>query len=106
MFPCCSDFALNQSLTDSDVSHSGSAVSGSPTAATATDNEDLDVTLRLPEVFQRHFQLSTSAAQNQLLRTEFYYEQVGTLKKRLGATSCFRADADELPQLAGLINYT
>lgn len=80
MFPCCSNSALSQCLTESDVSHSGSAVSGSPTAAAAADDDDLDGTLRLPEVSQRHFQLSTSAAQNQLLRTEFYYEQVGTLK--------------------------
>ncbi|XP_075904789.1 zinc finger FYVE domain-containing protein 26 isoform X2 [Nelusetta ayraudi] len=55
------------------------AVLGSPaaaaTAATAENDEELDGTLRLPEVLQQHFQLSTSAAQNQLLRSEFYYEQ-------------------------------
>lgn len=55
------------------------AVSGSPAAAAATaaaeNDEELDGTLRLPEVLQQHFQLSTSAAQNQLLRSEFYYEQ-------------------------------
>lgn len=81
MFPYCSGFALSHNLTDSDVFDSRPAVSGSPTVAAAAaveDNEDLDRTLHLPEVFQRHFQLSTSAAQNQLLRSEFYYEQVGT----------------------------
>lgn len=32
--------------------------------------------LYLPEVVQRQIQLSPSAAENQLLRSEFYYEQV------------------------------
>lgn len=104
MFPCRSGFALSQSLTESDVSHSGPAVSGSPTAAASADDtaEDLDGTLRLPEVFQRHFQLSTSAAQNQLLRAEFYYEQVSSVKP----TRRRFLFPDELAQLAGLINYT
>lgn len=90
MLPCCSE----ENLTDTDVSVSGSAVSGSPATAAATsaeNDEDLDRTLRLPEVMQQHFQLSTSAAQNQLLRSEFYYEQVATptLRTDSTATSCF-----------------
>lgn len=32
--------------------------------------------LYLPEVVQRQIQLSSNAAENQLLRSEFYYEQV------------------------------
>lgn len=36
----------------------------------------LDGMLRLPEVIQQKIQLSTNAAENQLLKSEFYYEQV------------------------------
>lgn len=32
--------------------------------------------LYLPDVVQRQIQLSSNAAENQLLRSEFYYEQV------------------------------
>lgn len=32
--------------------------------------------LYLPEVVQRQIQLSSNAAENQLLRSKFYYEQV------------------------------
>lgn len=39
--------------------------------------EALDGMLHLPEVVHRHIQLSTNAAENQMLRSEFYYEQVG-----------------------------
>lgn len=49
------------------------AVSGSPVVT----EDVLDGMLRLPEVVQQQIQLSTNSAQNQLLRTEFYYEQVG-----------------------------
>uniref|UniRef100_A0A3Q1CG55 Zinc finger FYVE domain-containing protein 26 n=1 Tax=Amphiprion ocellaris TaxID=80972 RepID=A0A3Q1CG55_AMPOC len=35
----------------------------------------LDGMLHLPEVVQRQFQLSSDSAENQLLRSEFYYEQ-------------------------------
>lgn len=35
--------------------------------------------LHLPEVVHRRFQLSTNPAENQLLRSGFYYEQVWTL---------------------------
>ncbi|XP_054470599.1 zinc finger FYVE domain-containing protein 26 isoform X2 [Anoplopoma fimbria] len=37
--------------------------------------EALDGMLHLPEVVQRQIQLSTNPAENQLLRSEFYYEQ-------------------------------
>ncbi|XP_038584174.1 zinc finger FYVE domain-containing protein 26 isoform X2 [Micropterus salmoides] len=46
-------------------------VAGSPVVT----EEALDGMLHLPEVVQRQFQLSTNSAENQLLRTEFYYEQ-------------------------------
>lgn len=49
-----------------------SAVSGSPLVT----EEALDGMLYLPEVVQRQIQLSSNAAENQLLRSEFYYEQV------------------------------
>lgn len=49
-----------------------SAVDGSPVVT----EEALDGMLHLPEVVQRQIQLSTNAAENQLLRSEFYYEQV------------------------------
>lgn len=48
------------------------AVAGSPVVT----EEDLDGMLHLPEVVQRQIQLSTKPAENQLLRSEFYYEQV------------------------------
>ncbi|KAM9355627.1 LOW QUALITY PROTEIN: zinc finger FYVE domain-containing protein 26 [Pholidichthys leucotaenia] len=44
-----------------------------PGSPIATDV--LDGMLHLPEVDHRQFQLSTNEAQNQLLRSEFYYEQ-------------------------------
>ncbi|XP_023807372.1 zinc finger FYVE domain-containing protein 26 isoform X1 [Oryzias latipes] len=37
--------------------------------------QDLDGMLHLPEVVHRRFQLSTNPAENQLLRSGFYYEQ-------------------------------
>lgn len=49
-----------------------SAVAGSPVVT----EEALDGMLHLPEVVQRPIQLSTNPAENQLLRSEFYYEQV------------------------------
>lgn len=48
------------------------AVAGSP----AVTEEALDGMLHLPEVVQQQIQLSTNPAENQLLRSEFYYEQV------------------------------
>ena len=48
------------------------AVAGSPEVT----EEALDGLLRLPEVVQRQITLSTNAAENLLLRNEFYYEQV------------------------------
>ncbi|KAI4787518.1 hypothetical protein KUCAC02_036414 [Chaenocephalus aceratus] len=39
--------------------------------------EALDGMLHLPEVIQRQIHLSTNPAENKLLRSEFYYEQVG-----------------------------
>lgn len=50
------------------------AVAGSPVVT----EEALDGMLHLPEVVHRHIQLSTDAAENQMLRSEFYYEQVWT----------------------------
>lgn len=41
-----------------------------------TTEGTLDGILRLPEVIQQKIQLSTDAAENQLLKSEFYYEQV------------------------------
>lgn len=38
--------------------------------------EALDGMLHLPEVVQQQIHLSTNPAENQLLRSEFYYEQV------------------------------
>ncbi|XP_041827427.1 zinc finger FYVE domain-containing protein 26 isoform X2 [Melanotaenia boesemani] len=46
-------------------------VAGSPVVTV----EPLDGLLCLPEVIHRQFQLSTNTAENQLLRSEFYYEQ-------------------------------
>ncbi|XP_041809482.1 zinc finger FYVE domain-containing protein 26 isoform X2 [Chelmon rostratus] len=46
-------------------------VDGSPVVT----EEALDGMLHLPEVVQRQIQLSTNPADNQLLRSEFYYEQ-------------------------------
>lgn len=48
------------------------AVAGGPVVT----EEVLDGVLLLPEVVQRQIQLSTNAAENQLLRSEFYFEQV------------------------------
>lgn len=49
-----------------------SVVAGGPVVT----EEVLDGVLLLPEVVQRQIQLSTNAAENQLLRSEFYFEQV------------------------------
>ncbi|TMS21187.1 Zinc finger FYVE domain-containing protein 26 [Larimichthys crocea] len=49
----------------------GKLVAGSPVVT----EEALDGMLHLPEVVQRPIQLSTNPAENQLLRSEFYYEQ-------------------------------
>ncbi|XP_034713924.1 zinc finger FYVE domain-containing protein 26 isoform X1 [Etheostoma cragini] len=46
-------------------------VAGSPVVT----EEDLDGMLHLPEVVQRKIHLTTKPAENQLLRSEFYYEQ-------------------------------
>ncbi|AWP16085.1 putative zinc finger FYVE domain-containing protein 26 [Scophthalmus maximus] len=42
---------------------------------TVVTEDALDGMLHLPEVVQRQIQLSTNAAENQLLRSQFYYEQ-------------------------------
>uniref|UniRef100_A0A3B4V2U8 Zinc finger FYVE domain-containing protein 26 n=1 Tax=Seriola dumerili TaxID=41447 RepID=A0A3B4V2U8_SERDU len=66
-------------------------VAGSP----AVTEEALDGMLHLPEVVHRHFQLSTNSAENQLQRSEFYYEQapsaylcVAILSLHSDQTSC------------------
>ncbi|KAL7380753.1 hypothetical protein ABVT39_023353 [Epinephelus coioides] len=56
---------------DSDDELEPAEVAGSPVVT----EEALDGMLHLPEVAQRQIQLSTNSAENQLLRTEFYYEQ-------------------------------
>lgn len=48
------------------------AVAGGPIVR----EEDLDGMLHLPEVVHRQIQLTTDPVENQLLRCEFYYEQV------------------------------
>ena len=54
-------------------SHSLSlSVAGSP----VIKEDALDGMLHLPEVVQQQIHLSTNPAENQLLRSEFYYEQV------------------------------
>ncbi|KAM4542256.1 zinc finger FYVE domain-containing protein 26 isoform 2-T2 [Odontesthes bonariensis] len=57
--------------------------------------ENLDGMLHLPEVVHRQFQLSSNPAENQLLRSEFYYEQapsaylcVGILSLHNDQTAC------------------
>ncbi|XP_037652726.1 zinc finger FYVE domain-containing protein 26 isoform X1 [Sebastes umbrosus] len=56
---------------DSDDELEPAEAAGSPVIT----EEALDGMLHLPEVVQRQIQLSTNPAENQLLRTEFYYEQ-------------------------------
>ncbi|XP_074548541.1 zinc finger FYVE domain-containing protein 26 [Halichoeres trimaculatus] len=56
---------------DSDDELEPAEVAGSPVV---TENA-LDGMLHLPEVVQQQIQLSTNSAENQLLRSEFYYEQ-------------------------------
>ncbi|KAM9340967.1 zinc finger FYVE domain-containing protein 26 [Symphorus nematophorus] len=56
---------------DSDDELEPAEVAGSPVVTA----EALDGMLHLPEVVQRQIQLSTNPAENQLLRSEFYYEQ-------------------------------
>ncbi|XP_051244231.1 zinc finger FYVE domain-containing protein 26 isoform X4 [Dicentrarchus labrax] len=56
---------------DSDDELEPAEVAGSPVVT----EEALDGMLHLPEVVQRQIQLSTNPAENQLLRSEFYYEQ-------------------------------
>ncbi|XP_039642804.1 zinc finger FYVE domain-containing protein 26 isoform X3 [Perca fluviatilis] len=56
---------------DSDDELEPDKVAGSPVVT----EQDLDGMLHLPEVVQRQIQLSTKPAENQLLRSEFYYEQ-------------------------------
>lgn len=51
-----------------------SVIAGSPVAP----EQALDGMLHLPEVVQRQIRLSTNPAENQTLRSEFYYEQVWT----------------------------
>ncbi|XP_068194782.1 zinc finger FYVE domain-containing protein 26 isoform X2 [Antennarius striatus] len=67
------------------------AEAGSPTSA----EEPLDGILHMPEVVHRQIHLSTSPAENQLLRSEFYYEQapsahlcVAILSMHSNQTSC------------------
>ncbi|XP_070775958.1 zinc finger FYVE domain-containing protein 26 [Enoplosus armatus] len=56
---------------DSDDELEPAEVAGSPVVT----EEALDGMLHLPEVVQQQIQLSTNPAENQLLRSEFYYEQ-------------------------------
>lgn len=49
---------------------------GAATGSTVVTEEALDGMLHLPEVVQRQIRLSPNHTENQLLRTEFYYEQV------------------------------
>ncbi|KAM7376287.1 hypothetical protein PAMP_006030 [Pampus punctatissimus] len=56
---------------DSDDELEPVEVAGSPVVT----EEALDGMLHLPEVVQRQIHLSTNPAENQLLRSEFYYEQ-------------------------------
>ncbi|XP_070834596.1 zinc finger FYVE domain-containing protein 26 isoform X2 [Chaetodon trifascialis] len=56
---------------DSDDELEPAEVAGSPVVT----EEAFDGMLHLPEVVQRQIQLSTNPAENQLLRSEFYYEQ-------------------------------
>ncbi|KAM8833445.1 zinc finger FYVE domain-containing protein 26 isoform 1-T1 [Synchiropus picturatus] len=56
---------------DSDDDLEPAEVAGSPLAS----DESLDGMLHLPEVVQRQIHLSTNRAENQQLRSEFYYEQ-------------------------------
>lgn len=58
LFVCCCFFLI--------------AVAGSPVVT----EEVLDGMLHLPEVVHRQIQLTTDPGENQLLRCEFYYEQV------------------------------
>lgn len=51
-----------------------SVVAGSPVVT----EQALDGMLHLPEVVQQQIRLSTNPAENQTLRSEFYYEQVWT----------------------------
>ncbi|KAG7510729.1 zinc finger FYVE domain-containing protein 26 [Solea senegalensis] len=56
---------------DSDDELEPAEVAGSPLVT----EEALDDMLHLPEVVHQQFQLGTNPAENQLLRSEFYYEQ-------------------------------
>uniref|UniRef100_A0A667YLE1 Zinc finger FYVE domain-containing protein 26 n=1 Tax=Myripristis murdjan TaxID=586833 RepID=A0A667YLE1_9TELE len=56
---------------DSDDELEQAEVAGSPVVT----EEALDGMLHLPEVVQQQMQLSTNPTENQLLRSEFYYEQ-------------------------------
>ncbi|KAK1893832.1 Zinc finger FYVE domain containing protein 26 [Dissostichus eleginoides] len=56
---------------DSDDEMEPAEETGSPVVT----EETLDGMLHLPEVIQRQIHLSTNPAENQLLRSEFYYEQ-------------------------------
>nr|XP_046269361.1 zinc finger FYVE domain-containing protein 26 isoform X2 [Scatophagus argus] len=56
---------------DSDDELEPAEVAGSPVVT----EEVLDGMLHLPEVVHRQVQLNTNTAENQLLRSEFYYEQ-------------------------------
>ncbi|KAM6969170.1 zinc finger FYVE domain-containing protein 26 [Tautogolabrus adspersus] len=56
---------------DSDDELEPAEVAGSPVVT----EDVLDGMLHLPEVVQQQIQLSTNSAENQLLRSEFYYEQ-------------------------------
>ncbi|XP_039992767.1 zinc finger FYVE domain-containing protein 26 isoform X2 [Xiphias gladius] len=56
---------------DSDDELEPAEVAGSPVVT----EEALNGILHLPEVVQQQIQLSTNPAENQLLRSEFYYEQ-------------------------------
>ncbi|XP_068608115.1 zinc finger FYVE domain-containing protein 26 [Brachionichthys hirsutus] len=66
---CNQCYAYFHPNSDDDLEPAEAA--GSPTAK----EEALDGVLHMPEVVQRQIHLSTSPAENQLLRSEFYYEQ-------------------------------
>lgn len=49
--------------------------------------------LYLPDVVQMQIQLSSNAAENQLLRSEFYYEQVGRQRLNISLISEFSSNS-------------
>lgn len=72
-------------------------VSVTPGSPVVTE-QALDGMLHLPEVVQRQIRLSTNPAENQTLRSEFYYEQVWTY---VSHSLLAAADADCLSPFNG-----